>query len=361
MTGFTDAVSGTAGPEDVQLWGGLVINGNGRTNKCSDAQATGNGCHVLSEGKPSNYGGNDNAESSGSLRYVVVKHTGFEVAPGDELNGITFNAVGSGTTVSHVQAYSTYDDGFEFFGGAVNVDHAILVYVKDDSIDYADGWVGTITHALVIHSSTDGNRCIEGDNQGTDFAALPQTNPTVSNMTCITSGSDQSGGGTHGDSEGILLRAGVQSQIQDSIVYDGYARTVLSRDGNECMEFNDDATMPHAVANITTMKSTLIACQNPAQGALAPASTDTAIDWVNGAGPQNTYPNNTNNVILTASDSPNVAVLGGAKPFFTATQFTDDTGTAFTITPVGSGPLGAVTAADDWTANWAFGLDALWF
>lgn len=56
-----------------------------------------NQCHVLTEGQPSNYGGNNNEDSSGVLSYVVTEHSGFEVAPGDEQNGITCNAVGSGT------------------------------------------------------------------------------------------------------------------------------------------------------------------------------------------------------------------------------------------------------------------------
>ena len=42
FTGYTDAISGTAGAEDVQLWGGVVINGNGITNNCSDQQRTDN-------------------------------------------------------------------------------------------------------------------------------------------------------------------------------------------------------------------------------------------------------------------------------------------------------------------------------
>ena len=166
FTGFSDAVTRTAGPEDVQLWGGIVINGNGITNNCTDAQRTTNACHVESEGQPSHYGGNNNTESSGTLRYVVVKHAGFEVAPDDELNGITFNAVGSGTTVSHVQVYSAFDDGLEFFGGAVNVDHYVGLYVRDDAIDYSDGYIGRVEFALVINSLTDGNRCVEGDNIG---------------------------------------------------------------------------------------------------------------------------------------------------------------------------------------------------
>ena len=86
----------------MQLWGGIVINGHGITNNCTDVQRTNNDCHVEAEGRPSYYGGNDNADNSGVLRYVVVKHPGFEVAPGDELNGVTFNAVGSGTVVENL-------------------------------------------------------------------------------------------------------------------------------------------------------------------------------------------------------------------------------------------------------------------
>ena len=164
FTGFTDAVSHTAGAYDVQLWGGIVINGNGITNNCTDAQRASNSCHVEAEGRPSFYGGNDNADNSGILRYVVVKHPGFEVAPGDELNGVTFNAVGSGTVVENLEIYSAYDDGVEFFGGAVNISNLVALYVRDDSIDFSDGYIGTINNALVIHPPTDGNRCIEGDN-----------------------------------------------------------------------------------------------------------------------------------------------------------------------------------------------------
>ena len=65
-----------------------------------------------------------------------------------------------------MQAYSTSDDGLEFFGGAVNVTNFVGLYVNDDSLDYADGYVGTITNALIIHGLNSGNRCIEADNQG---------------------------------------------------------------------------------------------------------------------------------------------------------------------------------------------------
>ncbi len=174
-----------------------MINGNGITNNCTDAERAADQCHVESEGQPSNYGGDDNADNSGVLRYVIIKHTGFEVAPGDELNGITFNAVGSGTTVENIEIYSTFDDGLEFFGGAVNVSKAIVLYARDDALDFSDGYSGTISEALVIHYRTDGNRCIEGDNIAESRGAegldtTPQSDPVIRNLTCITSNGDQS-------------------------------------------------------------------------------------------------------------------------------------------------------------------------
>ena len=243
-------VERTAGPYDVQLWGGIVINGHGITNNCTDAQRTNNDCHVEAEGRPSYYGGNDNADNSGILRYVVVKHPGFEVAPGDELNGVTFNAVGSGTVVENLQIYSAYDDGVEFFGGAVNITNLVALYVRDDSIDFSDGYVGTINNALVIHSPTDGNRCIEGDNVASTRLAggasqTPLTRPTIRHMTCIPSNFDV---GTHGDSEGPVIRYGARMVLTDSIIDGGRATARFGRASNECFELdrdlNDDTSMP---------------------------------------------------------------------------------------------------------------------
>ena len=68
--------------------------------------------------------------------------------------------------VKNAQAYSTYDDGFEFFGGSVNMENYVALYVNDDSLDFDEGYNGTITNALIIQSETNGNRCIEADGIG---------------------------------------------------------------------------------------------------------------------------------------------------------------------------------------------------
>ena len=375
FTGFTDAVTGTAGPEDVQLWGGIVINGNGITNNCSDAERAADQCHVVSEGQPSNYGGNDNAESSGVLRYVIVKHAGFEVATDDELNGVTFNAVGSGTIVENLQVYSAYDDGVEFFGGAVNLANVLLMYVRDDALDFSDGYVGTISNALIIQQADDGNNCIELDNIGASrsdlgqaFDTPPVTTPTVSNMTCIMS---RQLGGTHGNSQGITVRQGGRLVLADSIIDTSKAISVLARvsdTDNPCYRIQSDTGLADAQAGQTTANDTIIACQTGAAAPGAFANGDTFVEWLAGANPSTNgenYSFNAENTLLTDPANANVSLLT-AGTFFTADALTDASGTAIAITPA-SGLVGAITEDDDWTAPWAYGIrdsnrgQPLWF
>ena len=384
FTGFTDAVTHTAGPYDVQLWGGIVLNGHGITNNCTDAQRTSNACHVEAEGRPSYYGGNDNADNSGVLRYVVVKHAGFEVAPADELNGVTFNAVGSGTTIENLEIYSGYDDGVEFFGGAVNVSNLVVLYAKDDSVDFSDGYIGTINNVLIIHSPTDGNRCIEGDNIAStripggnipgSASTAPLTVPTIRHMTCIPSNWDV---GTHGDSEGPVIRYGARMILSDSII-DGVRATAKlspSLPSNECFELdrdiNDDTSNAARVGE-STLNRTVISCQEPYVSGTADniagtgAPGDTGVQWITNTG-TTPYAFNTFNVVITDAANPLVRVLQ-PNTFFSYDQnaaaetvtILDAAGSPVNIGAVGNavtdGYIGAVRSTANWTANWTYGI-----
>lgn len=366
FTSFSDAVSNNAGADDVSQWGGIVLNGNGITNNCTDTQRQNNQCHVTSEGQPSNYGGNDNTDNSGTLRYVVVKHTGFEVAPGDELNGITFNAVGSGTTIENVQVYSTFDDGFEFFGGAVNPKNLIALYARDDSLDFSDGYVGTIENALIIHWRNNGNRCIELDNigegrstQGAPLDTAPLTQATVRNMTCITSNTDVN---THGDSEGPLARQGGQLKLENSIVWSGYGLAVNGVNSNECYEIESGTSLAFAASGGSTVVNSIIGCAEAVKGSLA--NGDTLAAWVTNSGTA-AYAFNSGNTLITTPAAAGVSVMAASPLYATAATLTGPGGAAITL-PAGT-RVGAVAANDDWTAPWAFGLrtqnadQPLWF
>jgi hypothetical protein len=296
------------------------------------------------------------------------------VAPGNELNGITFNAVGSGTVVENVQVYSTYDDGYEFFGGAVNLTNAIALYVRDDSFDYSDGYVGTITNALAIHWRSDGNRCIEGDNvgesradAGVDLATAPLTEPTITNMTCITSNQDLATGGTHDDSEGATMRRGAKLVLENSIFYSAYGTAVNAVTSNECYEIDDDDGVSRGFAatnDAFNVQNTVVACEEAVKDSFA--NGDTILEWVQGANPSTNgadYSFNVGNVVITDVANANVQVLQPGT-FYTAAAIVDAGGA--TVVADASG-LGAVQGSDDWTSPWAFGLDPsnadepLWF
>lgn len=388
-------INGTATEDDRGLWGGLQINGNGQTNKCHDGTATGSGtgtvsdfvatannvhnCNQVAEGQPATYGGNNNAENSGVLKYVVVKHAGFEVVDGNELNAVTLNAVGSGTTISHVQTYTSQDDGFEMFGGAVNLDHIVAVNVGDDSIDYSEGYNGKIQYAVVVHTSG-ANRCIEGDNTGggRSDAFTPTTNLIISNLTCITSGIKQDAGQnstSKGDSEGPLFREGAYFQMYNSIV----TSNAVDMASQECLELDDSEgpqTIDAAQAGTSKASSNVIACEEATKVSGATKGAFDLVNWLAGGGINAETPANanTNNVIITGADIPAQSLIVdgvGTRDYRTAATITDATGVvifdqATQLTDVSAvdayfeAPtyLGGATAGDDWLDSWTVGLSA---
>lgn len=371
-------LDGIAADNKTQEWGGLVINGNGRTNACSDSEVANDNCHVEAEGGVAgNYGGGNNAESSGSLQFVIVRNSGFEVITDQEINAFTINGVGSGTQISNIEAYSTFDDGIEFFGGAASVTNFVAINVWDDSIDFANGWRGTITNALVVHSDVNGNRCIEADNQGGsgNWDAVPLTYGTINNMTCITNSGFT---GARGDSEGPLLRRGTVAKIQNSIITDIWARRKLAPAGSgECYELDNQPTWDRAEAAVaadpdnaqTTLNSVVISCSEATKGSDgAFTSGDTVGEWAVNANANSPF--NTDNTVIDGVDADSAAIdiLDG---IYTAPILLDQNGVAISAPPVdvpggatnGSDQpiIGAVAADRDWTAGWVVGLDSLYF
>ena len=390
ITSVSDAVEDAVGAEDVQQWGGLIINGFGVTNKCAytgtfdDDNLATSDCHVAAEGKAgagqTHYGGDNNADSSGSLNYFIVKHTGFEVEEDNELNGISFNAVGSGTTVDYLQAYSTYDDGIEFFGGAVNVSHYVALYVRDDSIDVDEGYRGTIDYALVIQSENDGNRCVESDGIGSysskDAATLQDfidrglnSRATIKNLTCIVSATEvtgePNGTGTHDPGQGMRIREAHFPTIINALITTAYKGDVKMGDDdyNYCVRIDDEG-LEAADDGELKIESSIIACQDLTDGDNLPNSGKTQLAWLQES--NDTYQTLEAGEDPTAASNANLEILNGFYSLPLADMKLG--GAAPTVTPAeGRAYIGAVTEDDDWTANWAFGLDPansaapLWF
>ena len=225
MTSAADLADGSAGTTAAQAasdgtttggadargqWGGLVISGLAPINDCGDTQAAPGtaGCTKDGEGGSGLFGGDDPNDDSGSLAYLRVQYAGFAFSSDNELNGIAFQGVGSGTEVSHVQVHNNQDDGVEFFGGTVNARYLVITGAGDDSIDWTDGWTGNLQYAIVAQATDDGDRPIEADNRGDDVDVTPRSNPTLSNLTLIGNGS----------SDVVKLRAGTDAEIYNSVL-----------------------------------------------------------------------------------------------------------------------------------------------
>lgn len=179
-------------------WGGIIINGFATINTGLTAEG---------EGGTGIYGGSDDSDNSGTLRYVRVEYAGKILGTDNELNGFSFNGVGSGTTIEYIQSYKGADDGIEFFGGTVNVRYAVSTHSQDDSFDWTHGWRGKGQYWYVQQGPDGGDRGIEADNNGDDNTLSPYSNPTLSNITLI--GVDDG----DGSNTGMRLREGTKGKI----------------------------------------------------------------------------------------------------------------------------------------------------
>jgi hypothetical protein len=179
-------------------WGGLFINGNSTINSDSPTSSispvvagrSAGGCIQEQDEADATafYGGCNDADSSGVLRYVRSEYAGARFSSVKERNGITFNGVGSHTLVDFIQVHASLDDGTEYFGGTVNVKHLVLTANEDDNFDFVLGYRGSAQFILVQADSVDGDRCLEMDNNGIDAGnpdATPRSSPTIFNVTCV--------------------------------------------------------------------------------------------------------------------------------------------------------------------------------
>ncbi len=197
-------------------WGSLVISGYGVINNPdSNDQTT---TEAVPDGVTRWFGGTDNNDSSGTVRHVVLAETGEAFRPDEEVQGLTIEGAGSGTTIEYVQVTNSDDDGIEWFGGAASARYLVLQGVTDDSLDIDLGYQGTIRNALVIQGDAHGDRGIESDNNGSDFGATPKTSPVMANLTIL--GNAGNGGTADANTMGALHREGFGGQVYRSVYAD---------------------------------------------------------------------------------------------------------------------------------------------
>lgn len=324
----SDKAVGDRGRSD---WGGLIINGRAPLNSGDEAYG---------EGGTGAYGGTNPADNSGVLKFVRVEFAGREISPDNELNGIAFQGVGSGTLVDYIQVHRGKDDGVEFFGGTVNVKHVLVTGCADDQVDWTDGWQGKGQFIAIQQYGDDCDKGIEADNSGEDNDATPRSNPTLYNVTVIGDPAAASGQSTIG----MLLREGTGARIHNAIVM-GFRDCGIDLDHEATFlnAWNGSALNGNLAVNHSIFHDNVETWQTgESDEAGFPFTTQQFISTLNGnnrfANPGLTDPYNKTapNFLPTAGS---IALSGGATP--PADGFFDATATYV-------GAFGST----DWTAGW---------
>ena len=161
------------------------------------------------------YGGTNDEDNSGVLRYVSIRHGGTQLGAANEINGLTLGGVGSGTTIEYVEVIANEDDGIEFFGGSVDVKHAAVAFVGDDSFfDWDQGYHGKGQYWFALNDHTVGDRGgeLDGDDSpNVTSDGQPFATPEVYNVTMI-------GRGIAAGKQGLLFRAGSGGHVNNMIL-----------------------------------------------------------------------------------------------------------------------------------------------
>lgn len=140
-------VSPNMSADNQGLWGGVIVLGN--------AKISASAAEVQIEGIPTSdqnglYGGSDDSDNSGVLKYISIRHGGSNIGAGNEINGLTMGGVGTGTVVENIEVVANADDGIEWFGGSVDVTNALVWNCGDDGLDSDQDWIGTCENFMII-------------------------------------------------------------------------------------------------------------------------------------------------------------------------------------------------------------------
>jgi hypothetical protein len=214
-------------------WGGIVILGRAKTNRTSEPTIEG--------GIGRAFGGTNDLDNSGILKYVRIEYAGIAAMPNSEINALTLGGVGSGTTIENVQTIYANDDAFEFFGGTVNAKNLYAYGTADDDFDFDFGYRGKVSYSVSKRDpqfvdNGDAGNGVECDNDGTGSTAEPFTHPILDNM-ILVGPNDVASLPNH--NLAMRWRRATQFEVYNSTII-GYMKGGFSMESNETAQFYKD-------------------------------------------------------------------------------------------------------------------------
>ena len=341
-------------------WGGIVMLGRARVNSSYNGVA---GIGEI-EGGINNaeglglYGGADDNDNSGILKYVRIEYAGYAYLPDKELNGLTLGGVGKGTSIDYVQVSNAADDSFEWFGGSVDCKHLIAYKGLDDDWDVDNGFSGRIQFGISMRDSMvadiSQSNGFEIDNDAGGSNLLPQTSAVFSNMTVIGPRATLTNMGNSLFRRGIHTRRNSSISIFNSIIMGWPSGWNLDGGLGTPTDLNYSGTTPKAFVS-----NTILAGNNTQFTYTASASTPTGWsttdlqNYFNRPGGGNSTLTNTSDVMLTAainqSGSPDWNPSAGS-PALTGADFSNSkvSNNFFSSTAY----RGACGQGDTWWKGW---------
>jgi hypothetical protein len=344
---FTSAMA--VGERGYGDWGGIVLCGYAPVNATA-------GYQKIEGGPRSLFGGTDASDNSGTLQYVRIEFAGVEYATDNEINGLTLGAVGSGTTIDHIQVSYCGDDSYEWFGGSVNAKYLVAFRGWDDEFDTDNGFSGKLQFLVGLRDPNVADKSksngFESDNDASGSSNSPYTNPIFSNVslfgpyTTLTDVVNPTGGSSTGAFQAAMhLRRNTKLCCYNS-VFAGWPKGLFIENGGKG-DAQGNATNGELVLSNNIMAGMIA---NYVEDATATAGFNEAY-WTRSTG---------NNLVLT-----NNSDLGLSNPFsLTAPKFyATSTSSAvygkasFTDSNVAVSFFDKVTyvgafGTEDWTEGW---------
>lgn len=279
-----DNVLGLNSDSSQGQWGGVILLGRARTTDCNVGTVAADTCERDTEGSPdlARFGGRDDTYNAGTMSFVQIRYSGFVLGADRELQALTTEAIGSGTTLDHIQSHNSSDDGAEFFGGAFNFRYYIATGADDDSMDVDTGARANFQYVMLLPRPTKGDALFEIDSNGNE-ADIPRTRLQVSNFVAVQQQ-------TSSDNEAADQAAALFRGNSDTTLANG----IIVAPNNECIRMNGSGTTPATLS----ARSVVLQCNATkyvGTGSLTAAQVATAF----GAGSNNNSDTFTNTLTGT--------------------------------------------------------------
>jgi len=313
-------VVGTNDTTSQGQWGGVVLLGRGVVTDCNYGSTAAKNCERDTEGSvnPAIFGGQDDADNSGTMKYVQIRYSGYVLSAGKELQSLTGGGVGSGTTLDYFQSYNSSDDGSEWFGGTVHFKHYIAVNADDDSLDLDTGLQGSFQYLLLLQRPGGGDAMMEIDSNGAE-ADTPRQKTTIANFTGVQTKVSTTNNEAN-DQASILIRGNSDITLVNGIVYSPE---------NECLRLNGSSASGSAPATVKAFSTVLTCNSTKYLGTGSYTATDTQTQFASGTNNNNDaftstllsspgtdpYVNGTNETGVVAYDASQIS------SFFTKTSY----------------------------------------